>query len=68
MIRVESIEQLEAYVNFLIESELCVMPIENYGINFFWIPPLKKTHVQLKINLIIVIGMVVNIVMKKEIY
>lgn len=48
MTRVESIEQLEAYVNFLIESELCVMPIENYGITFFLDSPLKKTHVQLK--------------------
>jgi hypothetical protein len=42
MIRVESIEQLEAYVNFLIESEFCVMPIENYGMIFFLDPPLKK--------------------------
>lgn len=43
MIRVESIEQLEAYVNFLIESELCVMPIENYGITFFLDSPLKNS-------------------------
>ncbi|WP_201490386.1 hypothetical protein [Escherichia coli] len=48
MIRVESIQQLEAYVNFLIERELCVMPIENYGITFFLDSPLKKTQAQLK--------------------
>lgn len=51
MIRVESIEQLEAYVNFLIERELCVMPIENYGITFFLDSSLKKTQVQLKSKL-----------------
>lgn len=48
MIRVESIQQLEAYVNFLIERELCVMPIENYGITFFLDSPLKNTQAQLR--------------------
>ncbi|MFB6327815.1 hypothetical protein ACE8EZ_17210 [Pantoea deleyi] len=43
MIRVKGIEQSEADVNFLIESELCVMPIENYGITFSWISPLKNS-------------------------
>lgn len=51
MIRVESIQQLEAYVNFLIERELCVMPIENYGITFFLDFPLEKTQAQLRSKL-----------------
>lgn len=51
MIRVENIEQLEAYVSFLIERELCVIPIENYGITFFLNSPLKKTQAQLQSKL-----------------
>lgn len=48
MTRVESIEQLEAYISFLIESEPCVMPIENYGITFLLNSSLKKNRTWLQ--------------------
>ncbi len=44
------------------------MPIENYGITFFLNSPLKKNQAQLKVNFIIVIGMVAHIVMKEGVY